>query len=251
MASSERVVISLTTYPARLPLVHITIESLLRQDFKPNRLVLWLSEEEISEQDLGSQLNKQRDRGLEIRFVEGNLRSYKKLYYIASEDTGSAIVTADDDVIYPRYWLRRLMNAYEAEPNYVYCYRSKFIQSNSCGELLPYRDWSYQKGGVEPSYQIFPIGVSGILYPPQSIDMTFLSPEQFMKYCPTADDVWFKVMTLRRRIRCQRIVDRGIHFPLVQGTQQSSLHVVNNLEGHNDEQIRAAFDYGGVYGIIR
>ena len=43
----EHMTISLTTYPGRIKTVHFTIETLLNQTMKPDRVVLWLGEDKF------------------------------------------------------------------------------------------------------------------------------------------------------------------------------------------------------------
>src|SRR5690606_22827294 len=74
---SIEVVVSLTSFPARINTVWLVIESLLRQKVKPDKLILWLSKDQFSSIDvLPKRLKSQILRGLEIRFVEGDLRSH-------------------------------------------------------------------------------------------------------------------------------------------------------------------------------
>lgn len=40
----SELIVSLTTYPARIEGIHYVIESLLMQSMKPNRVILWLAE---------------------------------------------------------------------------------------------------------------------------------------------------------------------------------------------------------------
>lgn len=79
-SGSEQVVISLTSFPARIKEVKYAIYSLLRQTYKPDQLVLWLGKEQFPhrEADLPPDLLKLRENGLTIRFVK-DLKSFKKL----------------------------------------------------------------------------------------------------------------------------------------------------------------------------
>ena len=44
-------IVSLTSFPARIHLVHYAIYSLLRQSLKPNRIVLWLGEDKFPDKE--------------------------------------------------------------------------------------------------------------------------------------------------------------------------------------------------------
>ena len=77
---SEKVMISLTSFPARINEVKYTIYSLLNQTYKPNKIVLWLGEDKFinKESDLPKELLDFTQKGLSIKFVK-DLRSYTKL----------------------------------------------------------------------------------------------------------------------------------------------------------------------------
>ncbi len=248
--SQPNLIVSLTTFPPRLHSVHLTIESLLRQEMMPDRLILWLSEAEISRDQITKSLRRQQKRGLEIRFVAGNVRSYKKLIYAGREFPGADIVTADDDVLYPRNWLRRLFEASRESPGSVVCFRGAMISFDAAGARRSYKDWSHTDGGNRPSLLLFPIGVSGVLYPRGSIVQDFLNADMFMRLCPTGDDIWFKAMTLKNELRCRRVLTENIHFPTLPGSQTVSLHRINNLEGQNDQQIHAVFEFFGLNEVL-
>ena len=67
---SESITISLTTFGPRIETVYLTIESLMQQSLKADRIVLCLAKSEFSEAGLPTALKKQRERGLEILFCE-------------------------------------------------------------------------------------------------------------------------------------------------------------------------------------
>lgn len=68
-------IISLTSFPARISTLHITISSLLCQTKKPNMIILQLSEDEFpnKENDLPENLLKLKEFGLTINWNKGNI----------------------------------------------------------------------------------------------------------------------------------------------------------------------------------
>ncbi len=48
MSRAETVIASHTSYPARIPYVHLAIKYLMVQSYKPNRIILWLAEEQFT-----------------------------------------------------------------------------------------------------------------------------------------------------------------------------------------------------------
>ena len=75
----KRIIISLTSFPARIHRIWLVIESLLRQSYKPDMIILWLSKEQFGSIDsLPSNLLKLRERGLQIILKDSDLRSHKE-----------------------------------------------------------------------------------------------------------------------------------------------------------------------------
>ena len=74
---NETYIVSFTSFPARIEDIWITIETLLRQSFKPDKIILWLAEEQFPDKKLPESLIKLTERGLSIEYCE-DLRSHKK-----------------------------------------------------------------------------------------------------------------------------------------------------------------------------
>jgi len=185
--------VSLTTIPERIHKVHLCIESLLRQSCKPDYLILWVS---IPEEKVPKKLARLKQRGLQIKFCK-DIRSYKKNIYTLKENPQSIIVTADDDVFYPKDWLKQLYDAYQREPQYIHCFRAHLMIKDSDGKLKKYKEWNTLDSGIQgPSLHLFPNGMCGVLYPPHSLSEEVLNEEVFMRLSPYHDDAWLKAMSL-------------------------------------------------------
>ena len=113
----EEVIVSLTTFPARVDKVYLTIETIFQQDTLPNRIILWLANEQFPERraHLPQRLLNMQQRGLEIRFCE-DIRSHKKYYYSMKDNPNSIIITVDDDVFYPKDTLTNLLTMHYQHP---------------------------------------------------------------------------------------------------------------------------------------
>ena len=114
-------VVSLTSYGKRIRTVCLAIESIARGSMLPSRLILWIDDIAVFD-NLPSGIRRLRQRGLEVRFCR-NYGPHKKYYpYLASVETIEApLVTADDDLLYPRYWLKELVEAFRQCPDVVNC----------------------------------------------------------------------------------------------------------------------------------
>jgi hypothetical protein len=187
--------------------------------------------------------------GLEIVWTSDNLRSYKKLLPAREKYPNATIITADDDVIYPRWWLRRLMEAHVARPTHILAYRANEIRLGPDGEPLPYLQWTHPTLAT-PSYLIFPTGVGGVLYPPRSLPALAGDGQLAMKLCPTADDVWFRVMALRAGTPVG-VVDNHFHeFVAVRGTQAFGLQTTNVGGAQNDTQLARCLEHFGLAHVF-
>ena len=238
------IVVTLTSWEPRLPGLHLCIESILRQSFRPDRLILWLAHDT----GVPAGLEQQSDRGLEIRFCP-DIRSYKKIIYAIREAPDSVLVTADDDVIYHGSWLRELVNGYRSMPEAVHCQIGHRMRFDPHGSLLPYASWDrYGIGFQGPSYLLFPTGVGGVLYPPGAFHEDVTREDLFMRLAPNADDVWLKAMTLLRERPVAKVRKELMPVLPVPGSQKQALFRRNVGEGLNDAHIRAVFEH---YGLER
>lgn len=68
---NEKIIVSLTSFPGRIHLVHKTIQTILLQSVKPDLIELWLAKEQFPnlEKDLPSELIELTQFGLNIRGV--------------------------------------------------------------------------------------------------------------------------------------------------------------------------------------
>ena len=246
-----KVLVSLSTYPPRLPRVFLAVESLLNQTFKPDRIILWLASNEVAKSDIPASLRKQEARGLEIRYVDDNIKSYKKLIPAVEAFGDHHIVTADDDFMFPAWWLRRLYRAHQRHPDCIATYRGARMQRRGERQLRPYLLWSPADSAARrplgPSHDIFPTGGCGAWYPPRALD-AMLTERLFMTLCPDADDIWFKAMGLRAQTRAVMARRRSLTFPLIHQTQAQSLWETNRRA--NDAKLKAVFDHFDLYRLI-
>lgn len=62
----QKIIVSLTSYPARISTVHLTIDTLLSQTRKADKIILWLAPEQFpnKEDDLPAQLLAQTEGGI-------------------------------------------------------------------------------------------------------------------------------------------------------------------------------------------
>jgi hypothetical protein len=232
------VIITLTSIPSRIDKIWLCIESLLRQSYKPNKIILWLSTEEFQNRELPKSLIKQQKRGLEIRFCE-NYKSHKKYYYTMKEYPQSIIVTVDDDIFYGKNMLKELVMTHIKNPKYIVCHRAHRITFEDNGKIKPYREWDWKSPGfMGPSHLLLQVGCSGVLYPPKSLHEAVFLSNKFMKLCPKGDDLWLKVMGMLNGTKIIKVRPDSTTYTEINGTQEDSLWLYNVNQGGNDEQFK-------------
>ena len=133
-------VVTLTTFPARIDGVATTIRSILMGEAAPARIQLNLSRDEFAGVELPRSLLALQEQGLEIVMVAGNTRSYKKLVPTLESLSARILVTADDDVYYPRTWLRDLLSAHATDATAIVGHRGTRITGDKRA-LDPYVTW--------------------------------------------------------------------------------------------------------------
>lgn len=250
--ADHEIIVSLTTYGKRLYDVALTIESIMDQTMKANRIVLWLGDE-MQTTSLPSSLKRLQDRGLEIAFCK-DIRSYKKLVPALCKYPNDAIITIDDDLIYEYDLLEHLIVAYQKCPDYIYCHRAHKISFNK-EQLDKYNQWGWEQVSDTPSHYNFPTGCGGVLYPPHSLDSEVTNESVFLDICKYADDVWFKAMALKKGTQVCGVYSHhkgGCDFVENPAVQDVSLNAINvHGESLNDKQIKAVFDKYGLYSRIK
>ncbi len=236
-----KVIISLTTFPARIDTVWLCTETLLRQRVKPDEIILWLAAEEFPGglDNLPEKLLAQRDRGLTIRF-RGDLKSHKKYYYAFREYPGEIIITADDDVFYPDNLVEELLKLHEQYPDCICCNRACRMVLNDARNIAAFTEWDKWAHGFEgPSKLLCPIGVGGVMYPPGAMHEDVLDKETFMNICRHADDLWLKLMSLRKGtdvVKSPVLPDALLSIP---DGRKKALSTINVDAGGNDRQLEA------------
>lgn len=225
-------VVSLTSYPPRFPTLALTLRSLLSQDVRPDVLVLWVSHED--RKALPGAVKKLQGLGLVIDECP-DTKSFKKIVPSLAAYPGSFIVTADDDVHYPRAWLRRFVEEY-SRPNEVLCQRARRTEIVG-GQFTPYSNWKVIKQG-DTGPNVFPTGVAGVMYPPGSLGPKTLSVSEFMRLCPNADDVWLFWMAACAGF-VHRVIEPAGEFMSWPKSQRAALWRTNHAGGENDKCIAA------------
>jgi hypothetical protein len=241
-------VVSLTTHGVRVRTVYLTIESIARGYKRPSRIILWVEDEELSA-NLPQSLLRLKRRGLEIRSCR-NYGPHKKYYpYLESQEVfAGPLATADDDVIYPRYWLSGLFDAHKEFPTCVNCYRARVMTLQN-GSIAPYREWPLCNSS-EPRYRTVATGESGIIYPSTFLTKLKTAGNRFESCCPKADDLWLHVQALRAGYKIRQLRSKALDCLQVPGSQGIALGKENYDAGGNDRQVEATYTAADIKRVL-
>lgn len=223
---TPELVVSLTSFPARIGTVHKTIETILRQTERPDKVILWLAEEQFpkKEAELPKELTRLTNYGLTIAWCS-DTRSYKKLIPTLKLYPDAVIVTADDDAYYHSDWLKTLYDSYKKYPNFVHCHRiTKFYKEND--------EWKWVPAGLAsypcPAYLHKLVGLGGVLYPPHSLHHDVLNEDLFLELARTNDDIWFWFMAIKNNYKIL-FVNNAVPDPkIVEDSQEEALFKEND-----------------------
>lgn len=235
LARRERLVVTLTTIPSRVPLLARTLRSLLDQSCPPDRiLVAWPTRlrrtgEPYPMPDL--------PEGVEAIACDDEGPATKILQALRLEPH-AALVVVDDDVIYPRAFLQTLLEAHREDP----------------AAALGWRGWQLRPG-VDPRdlRHVFAtalkqpcevdilLGTWGYLVPSGSLDGEVFRFEGWPEGLRWCDDVWISGHLARRGVSRKVVVARALPVETPASRLQALTDSINR-SGANDRQAIEAFD---------
>lgn len=240
------VVVSLTSYGKRLDVVGHTLESIAAGSIRPRRMILWVDDPDFTVARY-PMLKRLLARGLEIGRCENFLPHTK--YYPTLASNGPLdvpLVTADDDILYPKRWLEGLVAEGEKRPGTMLGYRAHWVAVDPEQGIQPYHLWPDAPRGLS-SPNIFLTGVAGVLYPATLQRALYRRGSEFLEVAPRADDVWINAVAVDEGIPKMAIASPLVSHALIYPrTQSGGLHETNVSAGGNNAQIRATHDRLGL-----
>lgn len=242
-----KIVVSLASMGSRLPQLEQALRSLTVQSLQPDAILLHVSEEpHLADPGVSTQILYQNVPALsefnnliQVQFV-ANTGSYRKIIPALErvESPDSVIVTADDDIFYPPFWLERLVENLD-EVNTVTAYRCrKFSWLGK--HLLPYENWNFLQLPTDASFAatashaVIPTGAGGIAYR-RSYFSNDDPLDELMRLAPRQDDIALRFLMLVKDVRVRWVpadrhtfrdalpIQENAHVTLYQHNRRSSL----------------------------
>ncbi len=222
------VIVSLTTIPSRLDVVHFTIKSLLIQEHRAEKVILNLHKS--LKNKIPKNLKKLEGEIFEIHYSEIDC-PHLKLIETLKRFPSKNIITVDDDQIYPSNLIKILFNEHLKNPKAIISNISRLIKFDSNQQPLPYQKWSYVKKKTSSKF-LLPLGVFGVLYPANSLNEKVFDLKLMNELAPKADDLWFKAMSLLNNTPVS-ISEKTIQPVTIINTQEITLKRFNVSQDNN------------------
>ena len=227
------IIISLTSFKARLPFRGLCLKTLYNQTLKADKIVLTLYKDDIKYIPLT--VKKDIENGkLELLVCEEDVKSHNKYYYVMTKYPNDIIITVDDDMLYDNDIVSSLYESYLSYPNCIHARRVHRIIKGK-----PYNEWEHECHSIlEPSMELFPTGCGSVLYPPNILDINSLDIKNIHE-CICADDVLLKHLSFKKGILTKWVANKK-QLPtknifMSSTPQLSDINVVNKK---NDEYLQ-------------
>lgn len=232
MVNDKQIIISMTSYPARIHCVKQVFDSILIQNINRDiyKCVLVLSETEFlnRENDLPKDLLNMINNGdIELIWHPRNIMSHKKLIPTLLKYPDNPILIIDDDICREEGWLQMFIDDHKKYPNdiivgtFMYHLNDEFkfnrfdgLKGVNCGTMqnIPNMIFDFARPAN---------GAGGVLYPPNTFtDKRFFDEDKFMELTPTSDESWqylFNILEDRTLRQSSKIFDNS--KGVIRGTQ--------------------------------
>lgn len=184
------VVVSMSTYRKRFPVLDESLGSILSQTIKPEKICVVIDDVDVPY--ITDYLKGLHENGVvEIIVGKRELGPHNKYVHAMVKYPSYAVATFDDDARYKPNALEELYETYKRHPRCVVARRAHLIKYDADGNPLPYRQWVNQCTSVlHPSFDLFATGVGGVLYPPGLFSWTLDDLERMKEF--RNDDLFMK-----------------------------------------------------------
>lgn len=246
------VIVSLTSFPSRIHTAVKSIKTILNQTMKPDKIILWLAEEQFPQKDdnLPSELLELKKYGLEIEWCE-DLRSYKKLIPALKKYPDSVIITFDDDIYYARNTIETLYNSYLKNPENIHAHRAaRILFQNNTLKDMPSRNL-FNKNFSAPSFLNRLTGCAGVLYPPHCLSEEIFNRKFFLTELKTHDDIWFWASAVLNKTKVRVVKGYGESVYTVENSQSSALCKINRVSTTDNAYKYLVKQYPQILDIIK
>ena len=240
---SKKLIVSLTSYPARIHCVTQVLATIYRQTLLPDEIILWLAKSQFPNKldDLPPDLlTLVKEKKLSVQWCDDDLKSHKKYFYVFRKYPDALVITIDDDLLYHPQLIENLYASWLLHPDAVSAARAHLIRISETGDILPYKMWPQEMDVCisAPSMRLLATSGAGTLFPTALFTkvLDLFDEESIKNTCLYADDLWLKAVQLAAGIPVVVAEDcKKLQF--VPQSQDVGLYHENFSHGGNDSQL--------------
>ena len=242
-AGPHDVVVSMTSYPARIQHAWIALESLFRQVDNKFELVLVLCRSQFPGEKLPLMICLQIKKGLRVLWVDEDNRSFDHLWPAYKAFPQKAVISVDDDKHFSPSLVGTLRSYSKEHPGSVIGARG--WQMKSVGGDVEFGAGWVRADPTTSSDELFMPPGNGSLYPPGSLPQQTGDVALMKEICPVADDVWYWVMA---KLHGSHSICVGMppHRPVLRQADTAALS--HGAPGPGD--FASTIDYFGLRGSL-
>lgn len=182
-----KLVVSISAGEDDFDKLEYTLYSVFNQQVVPDHVVLWVSDEyELT--DLPYSVTKFIKNGLDVHFVK-DIGSFTKILYALKEFNDCIVVTADENIFYPKDWLSKLYLSYISCPDDIQAHSVALVTEDN-GKIASVKSWKKFAGMEGASYKYFPLETGGVLYPPNCFIREVSREDIYDKKLNASWDLW-------------------------------------------------------------
>ena len=216
--TKDKIVVSLTTWAKRDKCVPIMLEHLKKQTRKPDRIILWLSEEEYDRNKIPNHLQECLDKKLltDIMWVKKNTYCHKRFEcFKYFNDCYNIFV--DDDILYPNDFIDKLYTAAKNNPKCIINYSTYSVYYDGYKAIIK----DAIKGASH--YNSFMGGCC--CFPPYILpDDVFEKTELRDEYVTKCDESWIRPLLIKHGIKIYSLYTfNKKQYKTIEGSQENSV----------------------------
>ena len=250
-----RIIVSLTTVPEHMYDIHYTIYSLLNQQLKADKVILWLNHDDFpnGELELPKNILTLKKNGLSIRFCD-NLKSYNNIIPTIKTYPNDIVVTAKENIYYPRNWLKILYEEYKRNDNDIIAQSLHTIALDDDGNIAKYETWTENEDDTA-SVLNYMVDDAGVLYPPHCFNDDVTNDEIFMDLCEDNSTLWLWAMTILNN-RKIKLAENSLNSSLTYVNPARELNLINESSASSNANIDVEIEkllnkYPDILNIIK
>lgn len=114
MSQREQIIITLTSWSARINNIPVVLESIYNQTVRPDKVVLNLSIGEVLSSDFEHYIDEHQ---IEVNYVP-DIKVYKKLIPTLCKYPNACVINIDDDCVYPNGMIEEFITLHKKYPNF-------------------------------------------------------------------------------------------------------------------------------------